>query len=392
LENYPENQRNKGGQMYIVGVGRTKFGILNKSLPELFYEAMYKALQDSPLQIEDIGAIIISNFLGGPSQSQLHLGSLITSLLPGTNFPAFRVEAACASGGMAIFQALNMLNDFSNILVIGGERLSATSNKKLYKNIAMAGDLLRDQQEGLIFPAQYAIVASKYLRVYKATTNDLAKISMKNYSNASQNPMAHFNYMKLNMDAIASSPMICSPLRLFDCCPISDGAAAVILSKENRTSRDVRIIGRGARTDAISLSQRHHITSFMSARLAANDAFAMAGISRNEVDMAEVHDCFTIAELVAMHDLGLSSPEDAIEMIRNDETTLSGCLPINTDGGLLADGHPVGATGIAQVYEIVEQLRGDAGKRQIDNAKIGLTHNVGGVGGTAVVHILERCA
>ena len=168
--------------MYITGIGRTKFGILNKSLPELLYEAMYKALQDSPLCIEDINAIVISNFLGGCSQSQLHLGSLVTSLLPGTNLPTFRVESACASGGMAIFQALTMLHDFDNILVVGGERLSVTSNKKLYKNIAMAGDLLRDQQEGLIFPAQYAIIASKLLRIGGITPGDLALISLKNYS------------------------------------------------------------------------------------------------------------------------------------------------------------------------------------------------------------------
>lgn len=377
--------------MYITGIGRTKFGILNKSLPELLYEAMYKALQDSPLCIEDINAIVISNFLGGCSQSQLHLGSLVTSLLPGTNLPAFRVEAACASGGMAIFQALTMLHDFDNILVIGGERLSVSSNKKLYKNIAMAGDFLRDQQEGLIFPAQYAIIASKFLRLCGATPRDLALISLKNYSNASQNPLAHFNYMKINMDEIASSHMICSPLRLFDCCPISDGAAAIVLSSVKRTRRDVKIIGRGARTDAISLSQRKHLTSFKSARLAAKDAFAMAGISANEVDTAEIHDCFTIAELVAMQDLGFCHQGEAVKMIRNEETTLSGRLPINTDGGLLADGHPVGATGIAQVYEIVEQLRGEAENRQVENAKIGLAHNVGGVGGTAVVHIMERC-
>lgn len=374
--------------MYITGIGRTKFGILDKSLPELFYEAMYEALEDSPLKIDDIDAIVVSNFLAGSIQNQLHLGSLISSLLPGTNLPSFRIEAACSSGGMAVFQALSLIHDFDNILVIGGEKPSVSFNKRLYKYISMAGDHLRDQQEGLIFPAQYAFVASRYFRTYGATKDDLALIALKNYSNASLNQLAHFSQKKIDMEIVSSAPMVCSPLKLYDCCPISDGAASIILSKEKKSNRDVKIIGYGAKTDAISLSQRKEFTTFKAARLAANVAFNMAGISPKEVDLAELHDCFTIGELIAMEDLGFCGRGEAVKLVRKGETSLSGSLPINSDGGLLADGHPFGATGIAQICEIVMQLRGEAGLRQVSRAKIGLAHNIGGVGGTAVVHIL----
>jgi len=376
--------------MYITGIGRTRFGILDRSLPELLYEAMYKALEDNHLRVSDISMVVVANFLAGEAQNQLHLGSLISSLLPNANLAAFRIEAACASGGMAVFQALSLLHDFENILVVGGEKLNVLPNKRLYRNISMAGDLLRDQHEGLIFPAQYAFVASKYIRAYGITQEDLTLISFKNYSNAARNPLAHFNYKNISLDAIKSSPVVCSPLRLFDCCPISDGAAAIILSRYKKTNRDIEIIGSCAKTDAISLSQRKEFTTFKAAKSAAEVAYSTARILPNEIDIAEVHDCFTIAEIIAMEDLGFCDRGKAIEMVKNGETSLSGSLPINTDGGLLADGHPIGATGIAQICEIVTQLRGEAADRQVRNARIGLSHNVGGVGGTAVVHILRR--
>jgi acetyl-CoA C-acetyltransferase len=376
--------------MYVTGIGRTRFGILDKSLPELLYEAMYKALEDGHHRIPDIAMVVVANFLAGEAQNQLHLGSLVSSLLPGANLSAFRVEAACASGGMAVFQALSLLRDFENVLVVGGEKLNVLSNKRLYKGISMAGDFLRDQHEGLIFPAQYAIVASKYFRTYGITQDDLALISFKNYSNAARNPLAHFNYKNISLEVIKSSQLVCSPLRLFDCCPISDGAAAIVLSRYKKTNRDIEVVGTCAKTDAISLSQRKEFATFKAARSAAEAAYSTAGISPKEIDIAEVHDCFTIAEIIAMEDLGFCDRGKAIEMVKNGETSLSGRMAINTDGGLLADGHPIGATGIAQICEIVTQLRGEAEDRQVRNARIGLSHNVGGVGGTAVVHILRR--
>ncbi|MBU4190392.1 MAG: thiolase domain-containing protein [Candidatus Thermoplasmatota archaeon] len=375
--------------MYITGIGRTKFGILEKSLPELLYEAIYKALDDSPVEITDINAIIVANFLGGPSQGQLHLNSLISSLLPGTNLPVFRVEAACASGGLAVHQAFSMPKKFKNILVVGVEKLNNLPTKTVTKNLAMAGDVLRDQKEGVIFPAQYAIVADQYLRKYAATHDDLALVSLKNHRNATLNPLAHFHHKDVDLETINSSPMVCSPLNLFDCCPISDGSASLILSRTKKSDQDIKIIGSAFATDSISLSQRKELTNFKAAKLAAKTAYEMAKVRPKNIDIAEVHDCFTIAEIIAMEDLGFCNKGEGTKLVRNGDTSLSGKLPINTDGGLIGDGHPVGTTGIAQICEIVQQLRGEAGRRQVSNTKIGLTHNIGGVGGTAVVHILE---
>jgi len=375
--------------MYIIGVGRTKFGVLNKSLPELAYEAIYNALEDSPIEIADIDAIIVANFLAGPNQGQLHLNSLVSSILPGINLPIFRVEGACASGGLAVHLALSMPKKFENILVVGVEKLNDHPTKTVTKNLAMAGDSLRDQKEGLIFPAQYAIVADQYLRKYDAAHDDLALVSLKNHRNATLNPLAHFHYKDVDLETINSSPIVCSPLNLFDCCAISDGAASVVLSRTKKSDRDVKIIGSAVNTDSLSLSQRKELTTFKAARLAAKSAYEMAKLTPKDIDIVEVHDCFTIAEIIAMEDLGFCKKGEGTKLIRNDETTLSGRLPTNTDGGLIGDGHPVGTTGIAQIFEIVQQLRGNAEKRQIPNAKIGLTHNIGGAGGTAVVHILE---
>ena len=377
--------------MFISGIGRTKFGIIQKSLPEMIYEAMQSAIVDSPLDIQEIDAIIVANYLGDSVQNQLHLGALVSGLLPGMNLPSFRVEAACASGGIAVYQGISMLDKFENILVIGAEKLNDKHQKYLTKKVATAGDFLRDQQEGVIFPAQYAIIASEYFKKYQAFHEDLEKISLKNYENAKLNPLAHFNYKDLTLEEIRSSQMVCSPLKLFDCCPVSDGAAALILSRNKRSPHDVKIIGSSAISDAISLSQRKNFTTFKATRLAANIAYKMAKVSPKDIDIAEVHDCFTIAEIIALEDLAFCPPGEGINLTRNEETTLSGRIPINSDGGLLADGHPIGATGIAQICEIVKQLRGEAGKRQVPNVKIGLAHNVGGAGGTAVVHILEGC-
>ncbi|HUT31418.1 MAG TPA: thiolase domain-containing protein [Sedimentisphaerales bacterium] len=375
--------------MYITGIGRTKFGILEKSLPELMYEAVSKALDDSPVGIADIDGAVVANFLAGPSQGQLHLNSLLSSLLPRTNLPILRVEAACASGGLAVIQGLSMFRESETILVLGVEKLNDQPTRTVARYLAMAGDALRDQKEGLIFPAQYAIIADQYMRRYGISHDDLALVSLKNHRNAMLNPLAHFHYKEVNLEIVNCSPMVCSPLNLFDCCPISDGAACLVLSKAKRSDRDVKIIGSAVRTDALSLSQRRDLTTFKASRLAAGDAYRMARITPNDIDVAEVHDCFTIAEIIAMEDLGFCNKGEGTRLVRDGDTSLTGRLPVNTDGGLIGEGHPVGATGIAQICEIVQQLRGTAGKRQVSNARIGLTQNIGGAGGTAVVHILE---
>lgn len=375
--------------MYITGIGRTKFGISNESIAQLAYRAMYEALLDSPIKASDINAIYVSNFLGSYYERQLHLNSVISSLLPEHRVPIIGIETACASGASAFYQGLIALSRFENVLVVGVEKMTNAPTMKSIENLAMASDRTIDQKNGMIFPASYALVAQQHMLKYGTTHDDLSSISLKNHANSNLNPLSHFYYKKVSMQMIKNSPIISSPLNLFDCSPISDGAAAAILSRERKSDRDIEVIGSELATDFISLAQRKDLTSFAATRIAASNAFKHAGISPKDLDIIEVHDCFTIAEILAMEDIGICKPGESKTLIKEERTTLNGDIPINTDGGLKADGHPIGASGIAQIYEIVTQLRGDAGKRQIDGAKIGLSHSVGGVGGTAVVNILR---
>ena len=222
------------------------------------------------------------------------------------------------------------------------------------------------------------------------TMRDLSLVSLKNHTNARLNPLAHFYHKDVDLETIENSPVICSPLRLFDCSPISDGAAAVILSQTCHRDIDPHFLASAMATDSLSIIERSNLTYLNAARLAAQQAYAQADCRPQDISFAQVHDCFTIAEIVAMEDLGFASQGEAVALIRNGVTAIDGRLPINTDGGLKADGHQVGTSGVAQLYETVLQLRGHASERQIVDPRIGLTHNVGGTGGTCVVHILER--
>ncbi|MDI6701312.1 MAG: thiolase domain-containing protein [bacterium] len=376
--------------LYITGIGRTKFGILNETLPELAYKAMLSALEDSDLSIRDIDAIYVANFCSGPFQNQLHLNSVISSLLPELRIPIIGIETACASGGSALYQALISLTKFRFIMVIGVEKMTNVDSAKATMNISAAGDKILDQIEGLTFPASYALIAQQHMLKYGTTLDDLALISLKNHENGNLNEFAHFYYKKVDIEMIKNSPIVCSPIRLLDCSPISDGAAALIVSRERRSDRDVKVIASALATDYISPAQRKDLTSFKAVKIAANTAYSQAKLNVQDIDIAEVHDCFTIAELIAMEDLGFCKPGESKYYIREGRTKLDGDIPINTDGGLKADGHPIGASGVAQVYEVILQLRGEAGERQVKNPEVGLTHNIGGIGGTAVIHIFVR--
>ncbi|MFH1722886.1 MAG: thiolase domain-containing protein [Candidatus Altiarchaeota archaeon] len=376
--------------MYVTGAGRTKFGPLKQTIPELLYEAMYKAVEDSSMDAKEIEAVYVGNFCAGPFQNQLHMNSLVAGLLPANDIPIIRVESACASASLALHQALKDLSRYSKILVVGVEKMTGVDGKKASEYISSAGDVLLDQSQGLIFPASYALIAAQHMRKYGTTTDDLALVSLKNHENANLNELAHFYHKKVTLEMIMNSPVVCTPLRLFDCSPISDGAAALVISNEKSTDRDVELSASQLATDTLSLSQRKDLTTFKATKKAGKLALEQAGITQKDVDLVQVHDCFTIAELVALEDLGFAQPGKAAEMVREGRTKLDGDLPVNTDGGLKGDGHPIGATGIAEVYELVVQLRGEAGKRQVDGAKVGLAQNIGGVGGTALVHILGR--
>lgn len=375
---------------YVIGVGKTRFGPSSHPMPRLAHEAILGALTDADMSINDIGAVIVANFLGGPNESQLHLGSVVMGLFPGLHIPSWRVEAACASGGVAIHQAVTMLGAYDPILVVGVERLSGRPGAEQTRNIGMAGDVLLDQSQGLNFPATYALVAQRHMQRYGTRTRDFELISLKNHENARRNPLAHFHHKVVTQADIDAGATVAAPLRLFDCCPVSDGAAAAIISRDPRGGRGVPILGSAVGTDVISLAQRDDHTSFIAARVAAEEAYRQAGITAADVDLAEVHDCFTIAEIVAMEDLGLAAPGEAVDLIRNGQTALGGSMPVNVSGGLKAGGHAIGATGVGQVYEAVRQLRGEAGDRQVAGAGVAVTHNVGGVGGTCAVQVLGR--
>jgi acetyl-CoA C-acetyltransferase len=368
-------------------VGKTKFGPTVKTLVQLMHEAIGDALRDADLRAEDIQAFVVANFLGGPNNAQLHLNSVVAGLMPGLNLPSWRVEAACASGGVAMHQAILSLDAYDPILVVGVEHMSGVPGLEITRNIGMAGDVGLDQAAGLTFPANYAIVAQSHMQAYGTTTDDFDNVSHKNHRNARLNPKAHFHHKKVEMSDVQAGVTVAAPLRLFDCCPISDGAAAAIVSRSRTDGRSVRVLGSAVSSDVISLSQRAEKTTFAAARDAGARAYRQAGVSPGEIDLAEVHDCFTIAELVAMEDLGFAEPGRATARVRAGDTTLTGPLPINTGGGLKAGGHAIGATGVGQVYELVTQLRGEAGERQVARTGLGLSHNVGGVGGTCAVHI-----
>jgi len=374
---------------WIIGVGKTKFGPTRHSLVQLAQQAVTEALDDAGLQPQDLRAFIVSNFLGGPNERQLHLNSVVAGIFPGLNIPSWRVEAACAAGGVALHNGLLALHEYDPILILGLERLSDVGGTELTRNIGMAGDAVLDQAMGLNFPANYALIAQMHMNEYGTISRDLELVSLKNHANAQSNPRAHFYHKAVCQADIDSAPTVAAPLRLFDCCPVSDGAAAVILSATSRDERSVEVIASAVSSDVISLMQRDTQTSFPAAKDAAARAYAMADLGPEDLDFAEVHDCFTIAELVAMEDLGLCEPGKAVDLLRAGETAIGGSIPINPSGGLKAGGHAIGATGVGQVYELTTQLRGDAGPSQVDGCRIGLSHNVGGIGGTCAVHILR---
>jgi len=374
---------------YIVGHGHTRYGSLTQSLSDLLCEAVCSALSDADLDVDDVGAIYVGNFLAGLYENQLHLNSLLWSLFPGIAAPVVRVEVACASGGVSVYEAILALSRFPITLAIGLEKMTNSSVQQSTKCLAAAGDAVFDQRQGLIFPANYALVAQQHMLRYGTTTDDLAAVSLKNHHNANLNPKAHFFGKAVTLEQIKASPIIASPLRLFDCSPISDGAAAVVLSREPLGDRSIPVLGSAVANDTLSLSERSDLTSFRAAKASSADAYRQAGISPDEIDIAQVHDCFTIAELVEIEDLGLCPPGHGAGMTREGRTALTGDMPVNTSGGLKAEGHPIGSTGVGQISELVTQLRGEAGERQV-KCRLGIALNIGGVGGTGVVHILGR--
>ena len=378
----------------VAGVGLTKFGELwDKSLYDLAYDAAKEALNDAALTIKDIDGIFVGNMLSGVFSGQEHLGATVASLL-GSNAPARKVEGACASGGLAIHDAIESLLSglHGRILVLGVEKMTDVPPAKAMSGLMGAG--AEDERlAGLTFPGLYALLAKAHMAKFGTTKEHMAHVAVKNHYHASLNDKAQFPF-EISIEKVMKSTKITDPFTLFDASPITDGAAAVVLTTVSPKSqvlshKSVYITGSAVATDTISLSQRESLTELKGTRMAAEKAFRQAGVTSKDIDVVEVHDCFTIAEILAMEDLGFCKKGEGGEFIASGHTRLGGKMPVNTSGGLKACGHPVGATGVKQIVEITQQLQGRAGRRQAEGAKVGLTQNVGGTGATVVVHVLQ---
>ena len=371
--------------MYVKGVGMTKFGAQTDTSQELVYEATMEALEDANFNMEDIDAIVSSTVDNESSgERQRGFSSILSSMFK-KKVPILTSSAVCGGGGSAIWTANKM--GYENVLVVGFDKLVANISKRITDEIVMGGERVYEQTEGLNFPAQNALVAQQYMMKYGATTDDFALVAFKNHSNAYLNPKARFYKRQVTLKQIKKSPVVASPLRLFDCSLSVNGAAAAILTKEKT---DIEIVGSSLFVDRLSAFESEDMTSWQASKLAAEEAYKQANLSPSDIDVAELHDAFTPVEVISYEDLGFCKKGEGKYMIRKGTVNLNGKLPVNTSGGLKAKGHPISATGIAQVYDLAKQMRKQAGDRQVDNVNYALAHNIGGAGSTVTVHILKK--
>lgn len=403
----------------LVGIGLTKFTRHdNKTSRDLLAEALKEAILsiDKGIDLQkDIKALFVGYFTPSLYEHQAHYGPLIAEWFGLTGIPAFRTESACASGSSALatgyFAVASGVYDI--VMVCGVEKMTTLDTSGVTDALSIAADNIFELSTGITFPGLFALMAQEYFEKYGGNWEDLQSVTLKNHYNGSLNPKAQFQAeisaiaekttikkgitFKDEMDFLKSeyNPLVAHPLRLFDCSPISDGAAVVFLTNNkisNRfTDRPLHIKGIGLSTDTLTVAGRDDLTTSKATLKAASTAYKMAGITPNAIDIAEVHDCFTINEIILSEDLGFFKKGEGLKAAQKGRTSIAGDRPINTDGGLKSKGHPVGATGIAMVNEIWEQLRGEAGERQVKNdPRIGLTCNVGGSNASSMVFIFER--
>jgi acetyl-CoA C-acetyltransferase len=381
----------------VIGIGLTKFGELwDKSFRNLISEAGSKAIIDSGISGSEIDALYVGSMSAGRFVGQEHVGALVadSSGFSHLHIPSIRVECADASGGVAFRQGyFSVASGINDIVVIGGiEKMTDVVGSEATYILATGLDQEWEAFFGTTLAGIYGMIATRHMHLYKTTRENLAQVAVKNHANGALNPYAQFK-KAIPIERILNAPTEAYPLGMLDCSPVSDGAAALILCTADKakkyTDKPIKIIGTGQASDTLALHGRKNICTFQSSLFAAKKAYKQAKITPDDIDVAEVHDSFTIAEIIAIEDLGFVKKGDGGRAIQEKITTLDGQIPINPSGGLKAKGHPVGATGVAQIAEIVMQLRGEADKRQIDNATIGLTHNVGGAGASSVVNILE---
>lgn len=382
----------------IIGAGCTKFGERwDDSLRDLVVETGIMALEDANVSGEEIDGLYVGNMSGGRFVEQEHIGALISDCagLSRLHVPSTRVEAACASGGLALRQGvLAVASGYSDVVIAAGvEKMTDVTGGVAADALAAAADREWECFFGATFPALYAMIARLHMHRFGTTREELAAVAVKNHHNGCSNPISQYQ-MEISVEKVLRSPLVADPLRVLDCSPITDGAAAVVLAPTEEAKKysdaPIRILAAAQASDTLALHDRRDITTLDASVFAARKAFSQAGLAPGDVDLAEVHDAFTIGEIVAIEDLGFVEKGEGGRAVSDGLTSIGGEIPVNTSGGLKACGHPVGATGIKQAYEMVLQLRGEAGKRQVEGAQVGLTHNVGGCGGTAIVHIMSR--
>ncbi len=376
----------------IVGAGMTRFGELwDASLRDLFVEAALAGLGSAGA--DRVDSIYVGNMAAGQFVGQEHLGPLMADHLGMHGVPAVRIESACASGGAALRMGfLDIASGQSDLVLVAGVE-KMTDGADVTNVLATASDQETEVYHGITFPGLYAMIARLRMERGTTTEEDLHWIAVKNHRHGAMNPKAQFR-REISVDDVARSTMVAEPLRMLHCSPVSDGAAAVLLAPLDQarryTDRPVRIAGSGMATSTIALADRPDPADLDVVRLSAERAYAMAGMSPERVQLAEVHDCFTVAEVCCLEALHLANGSEASQAARTGYSALGGRVPVNTSGGLKSKGHPVGATGVAQVIELFDQLRGEAGERQVPDAHVGLAQNMGGSGASSVVHILER--
>ena len=375
----------------VLGIGKTAFGAFpDRDLRSLAGEAIEHALANADLTPAAVEAFYLGNFAGPSFVGQNHLAPYIGAHSGLKGIPCTRIEDACASGGSAFFHAWQSvgLGAYNCVLVTGVEKMTNQSTPRVAEILAGAGDMSGEGLAGATFPALFAMIARRHMHQFGTTREHLASVSVKNHSNGALNPMAHMRKVITAEQALAGKP-IADPLTVYDCSLISDGAAAVVLVPLDKAPKgSVRVLAAAQTSDHVPLDAKEDITLFCSVQRAAIRAYAQAKLKPSDIEFAELHDCFTIAEIVASEDLGFVAKGEGGPFAASGETAITGRLPINASGGLKSKGHPVGATGVGQICDLVEQLRGQAGPRQVPRHNIGLAQNLGGSGATCVVTIL----
>ncbi len=381
----------------VVGIGKTPFGAwAGRDLRSLAVDSIAKCFEDSALQPSAVQAFYLGNFAGPQFVGQNHLAPYVAAAAGLESIPATRFEAACASSGAAFFHAWMAVaaGVYDTVLVTGVEKMTSQSTPKVAEILAGAGDLAGEVRAGATFPALFAMIARRHMYEFGTTREQLAAVAVKNHDNGALNPDAHLRKRITIEQALAGKP-VADPLTVYDCSLVSDGAASVLITTLER-ARDlsarqpVVVRGIAQTSDHVALDEKATITTFPAVRAAGEKAYAMAGVGPRDISVAELHDCFTIAEIIATEDLGFVKKGEGGPYAASGATARTGERPVNTSGGLKSKGHPVGATGVAQLCDLVLQLRGEAGERQVPNAGLGQAQNLGGSGATCVVTLLGR--